>query len=143
MSGLTPNTALDFVLPKGTKYSIASPESSVLQDFIIPLTSTLSFMPFTVIGANSLRARNVPEMREQGVRSVFLTLWFPHGLSGDTPAEDVKAALKLEEIPAPWGGPSDPVPLSFSINNITRRFAPSALGKVFTLLHVAVCANHV
>jgi hypothetical protein len=143
MTGLPPNTALEFVLPKGSKYSTASPSSSALQDFIIPLTSTLTFMPFTVIGANSLRARTVAEMREQGVRSVFLTLWFPHGLSSDTTAEDVKAALKLEEIPAPWGGPSDPVPLFFYINNITRRFAPSALGAVFALLHVAVCANQV
>jgi hypothetical protein len=51
-----------------------------------------------------------------GVRSTWLELYLPHGLSDDTTAEQLQGRLKLEEIAAPWEGPATPQPVDFTVN---------------------------
>jgi hypothetical protein len=128
VSGLKQATALDFVLPKGSKYSLVSPESMLMKDFVLPITSTLRFtIPFTR-KAHRLRTRIQKELNTEGVRSTLLTLWLPHGLSNKTTAEDVADALEVDEIPAPWGGPDRAKSLSLSVN-ITKRYLTLAYFK--------------
>jgi hypothetical protein len=117
VSGLPPDTALTFVLLKGAAYSVASPESTLAQDLAFPMTSTLRFtIPLPRLEPWRLRTRKRSDLDREGVSSAYLALWLPHGLSSSTSAEDFAAAISVEEIPAPWGGPKSPIPLSLSVN---------------------------
>jgi hypothetical protein len=117
VSGLPPDTALTFVLLKGAAYSVASPESTLAQDLAFPITSTLRFtIPLPWLEPWNLRTRKRSDLDNEGVFSTYLALWLPHGLSSNTSAEDFAAAIAVEEIPAPWGGPKSPIPLSISVN---------------------------
>jgi hypothetical protein len=144
VSGLPPDTALAFVLPKGAAYSVASPESTLTQDLAFPMTSTLRFtIPLPWLEPWRLRTRKRSDLDREGVSSAYIALWLPHGLASNTSAEDFAAAIAVEEIPAPWGGPEDPIPLSLSVNlTDARSCVHQPLGLADLLLMSLHCLNH-
>jgi hypothetical protein len=121
VGALAADTSYQLVLPAGTKYG---PQSSLSKDLSFNFTSTLPFrIPFPRTEFN-FRAPSLSETQYVGVGSTWLELYLPHGLSDDTTAEQLQGRLKLEEIAAPWGGPTSPQPVDFSVN-ISQPYDPN------------------
>lgn len=115
VAGLEPDTQYDLVLPRGAAYSAASPGSALRTELRFTFASVLPFTSrFPRVG--NFLAEDARRTQFSGLRAALFEVWYPHGFADDSDPEALRAALTLQEVPSPFGGPAEPQDVPFTVS---------------------------